>query len=63
MESCILGLACIGCYDLCVIMKITTEGIALPATFGFHNVEGYTSKGVFEGGANVDAGAGEILWE
>ena len=34
----------IGRHDLRVITKISMEGIALPAAFGFHNIKGYTSK-------------------
>src|SRR6202000_2272567 len=53
----------IGRHDLRVIMKISTEGVALPAAFGFHNIEGYTSKEIIEGGAETAAGASEVLWE
>ena len=53
----------IGRHDLRVITKVSTEGVALPAAFGFHNIEGYTSKEIFKGGADTDAVASEVLWE
>ena len=53
----------IGCHDLHVITKISMEGVALPAAFGFHNIEGYALREIFKGGADTDAVAGEILWE